>query len=224
MQLFLDTSRAEEIKSWLPYGIVDGVTTNPSIMVKEGVDLEKASRQIAEMVDPMPVSVEVCTSDPREMVRQARLFAGWGNNINVKIPVINEHGQLCLDVVKTLEDEGIPVNCTVCLSFNQAILAAKAGATYISLLVGRINDEGNDGNRVVRMTREFLQSWGYKSQIIAASIRNALDVQNAAISGAHIVTVPPALMARMADHRYARATVEQFLQDGSKLLAVQDVL
>lgn len=219
MNIFLDTSKLEVIKNLLPYGIVDGVTTNPSIMVKEGVHIEKASRQISELMYPLPVSVEVCTSDSSEMLRQARLFSGWGSNINIKIPVIDERGRMCLDVVKTLEEEGIPVNCTVCMSFNQAILAAKAGATYISLLVGRINDEGNDGNHVVRITRDFLDAWGYKSKIIAASIRNTLDVQHAALAGSHIITIPPAIMTKMADHRFSRATVEQFIQDGSELIA-----
>lgn len=220
MEIFLDTSKVAEIEKWLPYGIVDGVTTNPSIMLKEGNrDIETVARQIASRVYPLPVSIEVCSGDPEEMLRQARMFASWGDNINIKITVINDQGNPCLHVIKTLEEENIRVNCTACMSFIQAVLAAKAGATYISLLVGRINDEGNDGNKVVRMTREFLDTWGYKSKIIAASIRNTIDIQQAVLAGAHVITIPPGLVDKMVDHKFSRATVEQFLADGNKLLS-----
>jgi len=219
MEIYLDTSKIQEIKSLLGLGVVDGVTTNPSIMVSDGQsDLELVTKQIAELVHPRHVSVEVCSTDPEEMLRQARLFASWADNIAVKITVIDENGDPTLEVIKQLEEEGIAVNCTACMSFGQAVLAAKAGATYISLLVGRINDEGNDGNAVVRMTRDWLDAWGYKSKIIAASIRNVVDIQQAAMSGAHILTIPPGLMRKMVDHKFSRATVQQFLKDGSTLL------
>ncbi|WP_353052556.1 transaldolase family protein [Bacillus thuringiensis] len=219
MKIFLDTSIEAEINKLLPLGFIDGVTTNPSIMVKEGnKDIVTTSKRIIQLVHPLPVSIEVCSSEPEEMLRQARMFASWGNNVVVKITVITENGSPCFGVIKTLEEEGIKVNCTACMSFNQAVLAAKAGATYISLLVGRINDEGNDGFNVVKNTKEWLTKWGYKSEIIAASIRNPIDIQEAALAGTDIITIPPNLISKMYDHQYSRSTVEGFVKDGQLLL------
>lgn len=220
MEIFLDTSAPAEIEKWLQHGVIDGVTTNPSIMLKDGHrDLEAGAREIAALVAPRPVSVEVVTNDPDEMLRQAREFAGWASNIVIKITVINEEGESCLRVIKTLEDEGVRVNCTACMSLGQAILAAKAGATYISLFLGRINDEGNDGPGVIRNTRQWLDMWGYKSKIIVGSIRAVMDIQQAALAGAHVITIPPQFMDKMLDHKYSRYTVNQFVADGRKAFA-----
>ncbi|MBI4454606.1 MAG: transaldolase [Acidobacteria bacterium] len=220
MEIFLDTSNITEIRKWLRHGVVDGVTTNPSIMLKDGHrDLEAGAREITALVHPLPVSVEVYTNDPDEMLRQAREFATWAGNIVVKITIIDENGAPCLNVVKTLEGEGIRVNVTACLSLGQAMLAAKAGATFVSLFLGRINDEGNDGPGVIHKTRQWLDMWGYKSKIIAGSIRSVMDIQQAAMAGAHIITIPPEFMSKMVDHKYSRVTVSQFVNDGQRAFA-----
>jgi transaldolase len=219
MQIFVDSADLAEIEHWLRQGVVDGVTTNPSIMLKDGVrDVEARARQLCQLVNDRPVSIEVTTNDPKEMLEQARICAQWARNVVIKIPVITENGQSCLEVVKTLTREDIAVNCTALLSFNQAILAAKAGATYVSLFAGRIADEGGDAGLVVSNVREWLDKWTYHSRIIVGSIRSAIDVQNAALAGAHVVTVPPQFLAKMIDHRYTRETVRQFNQDAENAL------
>lgn len=217
MEIFLDTSNLVEIEKWLRHGVTDGVTTNPSIMLKDGHrDLEAGARKIATLIAPRPVSVEVITNDLDEMVHQAREFASWASNIVIKIPIINENGEPCLEVIKTLESEKIRVNCTACMSFGQAVLASKAGATYVSLFGGRISDEGHDAPRVIKLTREWLDMWGYKSKIIVGSIREVINIQDAAVAGAHVITIPPTFMAKMVDHKYSRYTVGQFVRDGQK--------
>ena len=137
----------------------------------------------------------------------------------VKIPVINENGESCLGVISALNREGILVNTTAILSFNQAILAAKAGATYISIFAGRVADEGNDPALLIRNVRQWLDAWDYTSKIIVGSIRTVMDIQAAALAGAHIITIPPPFLAKMVDHKYTRETVRQFNQDAEKALA-----
>ena len=219
MQIFVDSANLKEIERWLRQGVVDGVTTNPSIMLKDGVyDIEERARRLCDLLHDRPVSIEVTTNDPKEMLEQARTFARWARNIIVKIPVITEDGESCLETVNTLVREDIAVNCTALLSFNQAVLAAKAGATYVSLFAGRIADEGGDPSLVIRNVRDWLDTWQMPARIIVGSIRSTLDVQNAALAGAHIVTVPPQFLAKMIDHRYTRETVRQFNQDAEKAL------
>jgi transaldolase len=219
MQIFIDSANFKEIEQWLRQGVIDGVTTNPSIMLKDGVfDIEEGARRLSKLLRDRPVSVEVTTNDPKEMVEQARVFADWARNVVVKIPVITEDGKSCLEVINTLVKEEVAVNCTAILSFNQAILAAKAGATYVSIFTGRIADEGGDPSVVVRNARQWLDAWAYPSRIIVGSIRSTMDVQNAALAGAHIVTVPPQFLSKMIDHKYTRETVRQFNQDAEKAM------
>jgi transaldolase len=219
MQIFLDSANFEEIEKWYAQGVVDGVTTNPSIMFKDGVyDLEEGARRICSLVSNRPVSVEVTTNDPVEMLKQGRTFARWAANIVVKIPVINEQGESCLGVVHALSQEGTKVNCTALLSFNQAILAAKAGAAYVSIFAGRVADEGNDPATIIRNVRCWLDDWACSAKIIVGSIRTAMDIQNAALAGSHIITIPPQFLPKMLDHRYTRETVRQFNQDAAKAL------
>jgi transaldolase len=220
MEIFLDTAKIEEIRKWLAQGVIDGVTTNPSIMLKDGVyDIEAGTKAIAALMGELPVSVEVITNDLDEMLAQGRKFASWAKNIVVKIPVINESGTPCFGVVKTLESSGIRVNVTAMMSFGQMLLAAKAGATYISLFGGRVADEGQPMGDVIRMTRRWLDDWGYKSKIIVGSVREVMNIQEAASAGAHVVTIPPQFMARLADHKFTRFTVGEFVRDGQKALA-----
>jgi len=219
MQIFVDSADQKQIAQWLEQGVVDGVTTNPSIMFKDGVtDIEEGARRLAAMLGDLPLSVEVTTNDRSTMVEQARHFASWARNLVVKIPVINEYGESCLGVMHRLSQEGLAINCTAILSFNQAILAAKAGATYVSIFAGRVADEGNDPAVVIRNVRRWLDDWGLSTRIIVGSIRTVMDIQSAALAGAHIITVPPQFLSKMIDHRYTRETVRQFVQDAEKTL------
>jgi len=219
MEIFLDSADFQEIEKWISQGVVDGLTTNPSIMLKDKVyDLEQGARRLCSMLTPRPVSLEVTTNDHEEMLHQARVFARWAENVVVKIPIVNEGGESCLGVINTLRRERIAVNVTAILSFNQAILAAKAGATYVSIFAGRIADEGNDPCVVIRNVRDWLTDWANPSKILVGSIRTVMDIQNAALAGAHIITIPPQFLSKMVDHKYTRETVKQFNQDATKAL------
>ena len=219
MEVFVDSANISEIEKWLKMGLVDGVTTNPSIMLKDNVyDMEKGAREIAALVHPCPVSVEVTTNDLDEMLVQAREFASWAPNIVIKIPHITGDGALCYGVISELEKAGIKVNATAAMSFGQVILAAKAGATYISIFVGRVADEGGNASEVIRNSVEWLERWRFKSKIIIGSIRSVGDILSAAIAGAHVITIPPQFLDKMADHKYTRDTVRQFVTDAEKAL------
>lgn len=219
MQIFIDSADVKQVETWLAQGVVDGVTTNPSIMFKDGVaDLEAGARRLATLLGDRALSVEVTTNDRETMLKQAREFATWARSIVVKIPVVNEFGESCLGVIHRLTQEGIAVNATAVLSFNQAILAAKAGATYVSIFSGRVADEGNDPAVVIRNVRKWLEQWDCPARIIVGSIRTVMDIQNAALAGAHIITIPPQFLPKMVDHRYTRETVRQFMQDAEKTL------
>lgn len=219
MKIFIDSASIIEIEKWLQMGIIDGVTTNPSIMLKDGVcDMEEGAKDIAALIEPRPVSVEVTTNDLEEMVVQARELASWASNIVVKIPQETQDGIACYGVMHQLESEGIKVNATVALSFGQVILAAKTGATYISIFAGRVADEGGNAPEVIRCSAEWLERWYFKSKIIVGSIRAVADVLQAAMAGAHVITVPPQFLTRMADHKYTRETVRQFTNDAQESL------
>ena len=223
MDIFLDTANLMDIERWLNLGVLDGVTTNPSIMLKEGgYDMERRARDIAALVFPRPVSVEVTTNILPEMLTQARTFAQWADNIVVKIPVINEDGEPCLGIVKTLVDENIKVNMTACLSLGQVILGAKAGATYISIFAGRVSDEGHDASVLIRQAVGWLAAGGYASKIIVGSVREAINLQDAALAGAHVLTSPPQFLEKWVDHHYTRATVKGFNEDARAALDKMD--
>jgi transaldolase len=215
MEIFADTADLKEIQTWLDFGVIDGVTTNPSILLSTGVyELRLGAIEIAKLLVDKPLSVEVVTDDRDEMFRQAVEMAGWAPNIVIKIPIITTQGEPCLGVIAKLIRAGVKVNATACMSFNQAMLAAKAGATYVSLFAGRISDEGADSSQVIRNTASWLKAWGMASKIIVGSIRETVNVQEAALAGADVVTVPPKFLYQMIDHKYSRFTVGQFLADG----------
>jgi len=219
MEIFIDSASITEIEKWLNMGVIDGVTTNPSIMLKDGVyNAEAGAKEIAALVNPLPLSVGVTTNDLDEMMTQAREFASWAPNIVIKIPQINQNGMPCYGVISRLETEGIRVNATVALSLGQAILAAKAGATYVSIFAGRVSDEGGDAAQVIMDTAEWLERWNFKCKLIIGSIRSVGDVLSAATAGAHIITIPPQFLGKMADHKYTRETVRQFVDDAKKAL------
>lgn len=223
MEIFIDSASITNIRKWLEMGVIDGVTTNPSIMFKDGVyDAEAGAKEIAALVHPRPVSVEVTTDDLDEMLTQAQRFASWATNIVIKIPQITQEGVPCYGVIRQLEIEGIKVNATVAMSLGQVILAAKAGATYISIFAGRVADEGGNAPEVVRMAVDWLERWKYKSKIIVGSIRSVGDILSAAIAGAHIITIPPQFLTKMVDHKYTRDTVRQFVNDAQKALEMME--
>jgi transaldolase len=219
MEIFIDSASVTEIGKWLRMGVIDGVTTNPSIMLKDGIyEIEAGAKDIAAIVNPRPVSVEVTTNNLDEMILQAREFASWAPNIVVKIPQETQDGVPCYGVIKQLESDGIKVNATIAMSLGQVMLAAKAGATYISIFAGRISDEGGNAPDVIKNAVDWLARWNYGSKIIVGSIREVINIQDAALAGAHIITIPPEFLTRMADHKYSRATVAQFVGDAKKAL------
>lgn len=223
MEIFIDSANVTEIEKWLNMGLIDGVTTNPSIMLKDKVyDMEKGAKEIAALINPRPISVEVTTNDLDEMITQARELTARAPNIVVKIPQETQDGMPCYEVMHQLESEGIKVNATVALSLGQVILAAKAGATYISIFAGRVGDEGGNAAEVISNSVEWLEHWEFKNKIIVGSIRSVADVLQAAMAGAHIVTIPPEFLTRMADHKYTRETVRQFVNDATKALEMMN--
>ena len=219
MKIFIDSANQKDIEKSLNYGILDGVTTNPSILLKEGLyDIESGISQLAGIIDPLPISVEVTTNDATEMIEQGKRLASLGHNVVVKVPVENEFGIPCYGIINQLKKSGIKVNATAIMSIGQVILAAKSGAAYVSLFAGRIADEGGNSNEVIAETVQWLERWGYSSELIVGSIRSVGDVINAALAGAHIITVPPQYLLKMSDHKYTRATVKEFITDAQNAL------
>ncbi len=214
MQIFIDSANVGEITNWFKMGVIDGVTTNPSIMLKDGIyEIENGAKEIAALIDPLPLFVEVTTDEPDDMITQARVFASWAPNIVVKVPNITHEGIPCYGIISELETSGTRVNATAAMSLGQIVLAAKARATYISFFGGRVADEGGNVAEVIRVAVDWLEKWKYKSRLVVGSIRSVGDVLSAVVAGAHIVTIPPQFLYKMADHKYSRETVKQFLND-----------
>ena len=223
MAIFLDTGKIEEIRKYHKLGIVRGVTTNPSIMLRDGIkggmDAVKAcSIEIAKLIAPWPVSVEVTTNDRDEILAQADEFTSWAKNINVKVTIHGPNGELDnLAVIHELETKkNIRVNCTAMMSVQQCFLAALAGASYVSLFSGRINDMGYDSVVEIKKLRKLLDDFNLKAQIIAASSRETYNVADWLHAGAHIVTVAPELINKMLVHPFSKETVKQFMADAEK--------
>jgi transaldolase len=224
MPIFLDSSNLEEIEKFHRMGIIRGVTTNPTIMVNDGISggmkgIEARAKAIARFVDPLPVSVEVLTNDRTETLKQAQTFASWANNINVKVTVHGPQGELeNMEIIHELETvHDIRVNVTAMMSAQQCLLAALAGATYVSIFGGRVNNMGyNVCGEIVKL-RKVLDAFDLKARIIIGSTREALNVIEWLEAGAHIVTVMPQLISTMLVHPYSKETVQMFLQDGAKL-------
>lgn len=224
MEIFIDSADVDEIQKWLKMGVGDGVTTNPSIMLKDGVyDMQGGVKFIAALINPRPISVEVTTNSLDGMIEQARQFASWAPNTVVKIPQETQDGYPCYGVMRQLESEKIKVNATVALSLGQVILAAKSGASYISIFAGRVGDEGGNPTEVIKQSVEWLERWHYRSRIIVGSIRSVADILQAATAGAHIITIPPQFLSKMADHKYTRDTVRQFVSDANQALSKMQV-
>ena len=208
MKFFLDTANIDEIKRINDLGLCDGVTTNPSIIKKEGKDFETVVKEIASIVDG-PVSAEVTSYTYHEMVEEARKLAAWKENIVVKIPM-TEAG---LKAINTLSKEGIKTNCTLIFSVSQGIMAMKAGATYISPFMGRIDDMGESGKKLIENLRKIIDIYGYDSEIIAASIRHINHLEQAALAGSHIATIPGSIFEKLWTHPLTTAGIESFKKD-----------
>ena len=208
MKFFLDTANIDEIKRINDLGLCDGVTTNPSIIKKEGKDFETVVKEIAIIVDG-PVSAEVTSYTYHEMVEEARKLAAWKENIVVKIPM-TEDG---LKAINTLSKEGIKTNCTLIFSVSQGIMAMKAGATYISPFMGRIDDMGESGKKLIENLRRIIDIYGYESEIIAASIRHINHLEQAALAGSHIATIPGSIFEKLWTHPLTTAGIESFKKD-----------
>ncbi len=212
MRIFLDTANIEELRHAAKLGIVSGVTTNPSLLAKEGVKNYKAALQeICSIIDG-PVSAEVLKLDAAGMMKEARQISSWHKNIVVKIP-ITEAG---LEAISTLSKEKIKINLTLCFSVNQALLGALAGATYVSPFLGRLDDIGHDGMAVVADAVEIFKKHDLPTQVIAASLRHPLHPIAAAKAGAHIATVPYKVLMQMIHHPLTDIGIERFTEDWKK--------
>lgn len=224
MPIFLDTGNIKDIEKFLKMGIIRGVTTNPTILFKEGVTggmkgVKQKSTEIARMIAPLPLSVEVTTNEPKRMLEQAQEFAALASNINVKITIHGPNGELDnLQVVHELEaKQNIRINVTAMMSAQQCFLAAMAGATYVSLFGGRVNNMGYNTCLEITKLRKVLDDFGLKAKIIIGSTREILNVIEWLESGAHYVTVVPNLLEGMIIHPYSKETVQMFLADAAKM-------
>ncbi|MBZ4664146.1 MAG: tal [Caloramator sp.] len=208
MKLFIDTANVDEIREAERLGIICGVTTNPSLIAKEGRDFVEVVKEITEIVDG-PISAEVISLEAEGMIREARELAKIHKNIVIKIPMTLEG----LKAVKVLSKEGIKTNVTLIFSSAQALLAAKAGATYVSPFVGRLDDIGHNGMTLIEEIVRIFDNYGIETEIIAASIRHPMHVVEAALAGAHIATVPYKVLVQMAKHPMTDIGIEKFLKD-----------
>lgn len=211
MKFFLDTANLDDIRRAAPWGIIDGVTTNPSLIAKEGIAVEDQVRIISGLIDG-DISAEVVSTNSKEMIAEGRRLAKIHSNIVVKIPLISEG----IVAVSALAKEGIRTNVTLCFSAAQALLAAKAGAYIISPFIGRIDDIGWPGMDLIRDIVAIYSNYGYKTQVLAASIRGPLHVVEAAKAGAHIATMPFKVLEQLFYHPLTEKGLDQFLKDHNK--------
>ncbi len=212
MQIFIDSADIEEIRDAAAMGVVDGVTTNPSLVAKTGRPFKDVLVDICEVVDG-PISAEVIATDYDGMMKEARSLAKMHENIVVKIPLIAEG----LKAVRTLTDEGIRTNVTLCFSPTQGLLAAKAGATYVSPFIGRIDDIGGNGMEIVEQLVTIYQNYDLSTQVLAASIRHPVHVVQASLIGAHVATLPHKVIHQLLKHPLTASGLERFLADAKKI-------
>ena len=212
MQFFLDTANVSEIKQAVGWGMLDGVTTNPSLVAKEGRNFKEAVLEICSIVDG-PVSAECVREDYEGMLAEARDLASWAPNIVVKIPMTAEG----MRVVKACAAEEIKTNVTLVFSVNQALLAAKAGATFVSVFIGRVDDTGGDGMLVIEQCQEMLDTYGFDAELIAASIRHPLHVAQCLELGVDVCTIPFSVAKMMFKHPLTDIGIARFLDDYAKI-------
>lgn len=223
MPIFLDSGRISEVEKFMKMGIIRGVTTNPTILLKDGVTggmdgIKKRSIEIAKLIHPYPLSVEVTTNDKEKMIEQAREFSQWSENIIVKITIHGPNGELeNLEAIHELETKhNVRINVTAMMSAQQGLLAALTEGTYISIFGGRINNMGYNACGEIQKLRKVLDDFGLKAKIIVGSTREILNVIEWLEAGAHIVTVLPNLLEGMIVHPYSKETIRMFLDDAGK--------
>ncbi len=217
MKFFIDTANVKEIRDAASLGVLDGVTTNPSLVAKEGKDFHGVLREIVSIVNG-PISAEVTSTNKEEMLDQGRELARIHPNIVVKVPLTLEGLQCC----KIFRSEGIKVNVTLCFSPSQALLAAKAGATYISPFVGRLDDISHDGMELIGQIRTIYDNYGYETEILAASMRHPRHIVESALAGADVVTMPYNVVTQLLKHPLTDIGQDKFLADWKKLQEAGD--
>lgn len=212
MRIFIDTANVEEIREAYSWGVIEGVTTNPSLVASCGGDFQCTIKEIISIVDG-PISVEVVSLKSEEMIEEARKLAAWSPNVVIKIPMTEEG----MKAVKVLSKEEIKTNVTLVFSANQALLAAQAGAAYVSIFVGRLDDIGHSGIEVVRECVDIFNYYEFDSEIISASIRHPQHVLESALSGAPIATIPYKVLKQMFAHPLTDIGIKRFLEDWKKV-------
>ncbi|CNI69674.1 fructose-6-phosphate aldolase [Streptococcus agalactiae] len=208
MKFFLDTANVEAIKTINELGLVDGVTTNPTIISREGRDFETVIKEICDIIDG-PVSAEVTGLTANEMVDEARALSKWHDNVIVKIPMTAEG----LKATSILSKEGIKINVTLIFTVSQGLMAMKAGASYISPFIGRLEDIGTDPYQLIEALRDIIDIYGFDTEIISASIRSAAHVEAVAKLGSHIATIPETIFDKMVQHPLTKSGIDQFMND-----------
>jgi transaldolase len=212
MKFFIDTANLKEIKDANDLGILDGVTTNPSLVAKEGIeDFHAHVKKICSIVSG-PVSAEVTTLTSDEMYAQGKVLAKLADNVVVKIPLTTEG----LKTIKKFHSEGIKTNCTLCFSATQALLAAKAGASFISPFVGRLDDISTDGMELIQQIVQIYDNYGYETEVLVASVRHPLHIVEAALMGAHVATIPFKVIEQLAKHPLTDLGLAKFMEDAKK--------
>ena len=214
MKIFIDTADVGEIRDAAAMGVIDGVTTNPSLVAKTGRPFRDVIIEICEIVDG-PISAEVLATDTEGMLKEARELAKIHDNVVVKIPLIADG----MKAVRTLTAEGIRTNVTLCFSPTQAMLAAKAGATYISPFIGRMDDVSNEGMEIIEQIVQIYENYGFATQVLAASIRHPMHVVQAALLGAHVSTIPHKVILQLLKHPLTDSGLAKFLEDAKKIPA-----
>jgi transaldolase len=216
MKFFLDTANLDQIKEANSWGVLDGVTTNPTLLSKESRSFEEIAKYIVELVAG-PVSLEVISEDSQGMVKEAIELSGYGDNVVVKVPFTKEG----LKTVKILNTEGIKTNVTLCFSPTQALLAAKAGASYISPFIGRLDDISSYGIQLVEAIKDIYENYDFNTEIIVASVRHPIHVLDAALIGADIATVPFAVLEKLFKHPLTDIGIERFSKDWERVKKVK---
>jgi transaldolase len=211
MKFFVDTADVKEIRELNDLGLLDGVTTNPSLILKSGGKISEVTKQICDIVDG-PVSAEVTATEYSEMMKEAKVLAEIADNVCIKVPLTLDGLKAC----KAIRSEGRMVNVTLCFSANQALLAAKAGASFISPFIGRIDDVGIDGMELISEIRTIYDNYDFKTEILAASIRTVNHVKQAALIGADVATMPPATLKALVKHPLTDKGLDAFLADWAK--------
>jgi transaldolase len=212
MKIFIDTAEVDEIRDAAAMGVIDGVTTNPSLVAKSGRVYKEVVQEIAEIVDG-PISAEVIATETDAIVKEARAIAEWHPNVVVKVPLIADG----LKAVKTLSKDGIKTNVTLCFSATQGILAAKAGATYVSPFLGRIDDISWDGMELIGQLRTIYDNYGFGTEVLAASIRHPKHVVEAAMLGADVCTIPHKVIHQLVKHPLTDVGLARFLKDAESI-------